>query len=97
MPHVDVDSLSRYPVSMTIHSEFLAQLMVAQKDPRMQMVMDDKPFTIVGKLVCEFRNGRNLLVISYKMQNKVIRNAHDIGHFGIPKTEALMQRDSKVI
>lgn len=54
------------------------------------LVIDDKTFTIDGELIYEIRDGRNLLVIPYKTQNEVIRNVHNIGHFGIPKTEALI-------
>lgn len=93
MPHVD--SLSRHPAYIIIHSEFLARLILAQKeDPRIQMmVIDDKTYTIFGGLIYKIRNRQNLLVIPYKMQNEVIRNSHNIGHFGISKTEELIQRD----
>jgi len=96
MPHVD--SLSRYPICMVIHSEFLARLRVAlQEDSRIQqMTIDDQTFTTIEGLIYEILNGQNLLVVSCKMQNEVIRDAHHIGHFGIIKTEALIQRDYSI-
>lgn len=96
MPHVD--SLSRYPMCMVIHSEFLARLRVAQQEDLriQQMTIDDQTFTTVGGLIYEIRDGQNLLVVPCKMQNEVIRKAHHIGHFGIMKTEALIQRDYSI-
>lgn len=35
-------------------------------------------------------------MIPYKLQNEVIRNAHNIGHFSILKNEALIQRDYSI-
>ncbi|CAI6372644.1 unnamed protein product [Macrosiphum euphorbiae] len=96
MPHVD--SLSWYPMCMVLHSEFLARLKIAQQDdPHIQqLTIDDQTFTKVGGLVYEIRIGQNLLVVSGRMQNEVIRDAHNIGHFGIIKTEALIQRDYSI-
>lgn len=96
MPHVD--SLSRHPMCMALHSEFLARLKVAQQDdPHVQqLTIDDHTFTQVGGLVYEIQNGQRLLVVPGRMQNEIIRNAHNIGHFGIIKTEALIQRDYSI-
>lgn len=96
MPHVD--SLSRHPMCMALHSEFLARLKVAQQDdPHVQqLTIDDHTFTQVGRLVYEIQNGQRLLVVPGRMQNEIIRNAHNIGHFGIIKTEALIQRDYSI-
>lgn len=93
-----VDSLNRYPACMVIHGDFLARLMLAQKeDPRVQMmVIDDQTYTIIRRLIYEIRNVQNLLVIPYKMQSEAIRNSHSIGHFGISKTEELIQRDYSI-
>jgi hypothetical protein len=34
-----------------------------------------------------------LLVVAKSMQTQVVRRAHEHGHFGITKTEALLNRD----
>lgn len=83
---------------MAIHSEFLARLRIAQQeDSRIQqLTIDDQTFTTVGGLIYEIHNGQNLLVVPCKMQNEVIRDAHHIGHFGIIKTKALIQRDYSI-
>lgn len=96
MPHVD--SLSRYPVCMAIHSEFLARLRVAQQaDPELQkMATDNQTFTVIGGLIFEVCNGQNLLVIPCRMQNEVIRDAHNVGHFGAMKTVTLIQCDYSI-
>lgn len=67
MPHVD--SLSRYPMCMAVHSEFLARLRVAQQEDlhMQQMTIDDQTFTTVRGLIYEIRNGQNLLVVPCKM------------------------------
>ncbi|CAI6343898.1 unnamed protein product [Macrosiphum euphorbiae] len=67
MPHVD--SLSRYPMCMVLHSEFLARLKIAQQDdPHIQpLTIDDQTFTKVGGLVYEIRNGQNLLLVPGRM------------------------------
>lgn len=93
-----VDSLSRYPVCMAIHSEFLARLRVAQQaDPELQkMATDNQAFTAIGGLIYEVCNGQNLLVIPYRMQNEVIRDAHNVGHFGAMKTVTLIRRDYSI-
>lgn len=54
-----VDSLSRYPMCMAIHSEFLTRLRVAQQEDLhiQQMTINNKTYTTVGGLIYEIRNG----------------------------------------
>jgi len=93
MPHVD--SLSRYPMCMVVQSELLARLSVAQRnDPEIQAVVPDgDEYVSYSGLLYKVCDGKNLLVVPKGMQTEIIRNAHDVGHFGIVKTEALVKQD----
>jgi len=82
MPHVD--SLSRYPVCMSIQrSEFLLRLIAAQQDdPDVRTILNAP---VAGKHVIKFGiqpihevcDGNDLPVIPKNMQTEVIRNAHN--------------------
>lgn len=49
-----------------------------------------------GGILYELCNGNDLLVIPKNMQTEVIRDAHNVGHFGVLKTEALVRRDYSI-
>ncbi|KAJ0176832.1 hypothetical protein K1T71_008011 [Dendrolimus kikuchii] len=50
--------------------------------------------TLPGFLVlCKAKDGTKLIVVPKKMQNEIIRKCHEKGHFGILKTEELINRD----
>jgi len=93
MPHVD--SLSRYPICMVVQSELIARLSAAQKnDPEIQHVVPDgDEYVLCGELLYKVCEGKNLLVVPKGMQTEIIGNAHDIGHFGTAKTEALVKQN----
>jgi hypothetical protein len=44
-------------------------------------------------LLYEVRDDRKLLVIPKGMQNELIRNAHNVGHFGVKKVVKLLDRE----
>lgn len=98
MPHVD--SLSRYPTCMIIQSEFLARLIAAQREDQDIRAIMAKPSVgkhiMKGGVLYEVCDDRDLLVIPEKMQTEVIRDAHNIGHFGVTKTEFLIKRDYSI-
>lgn len=93
MPRVDF--LSRYPVFMIIQSELLVHLAAAREKYQelRSIVPDGEKYILSDRLLYEVQDGKNLLMIPKGMQTEIIRNAHDIGHFGIAKNEALIRRD----
>jgi len=96
MPHVD--SLSRYPACMAIQGRvFLSRLMAAQRDdPDVRAVMEAPvagKHIMRGGILHEVCDGTDLLVVPKNMEFEVIRNAHNIGHFGVTKTELLIQSE----
>lgn len=100
MPHVD--SLSRYPVCMSIQrSEFLLRLVAAQQgDPDVRTIMNTPvagKHVIKGGILHEVCDGNDLPIIPKNMQTEIIRNAHNIGHFGVTKTESLVRREYSIV
>lgn len=100
MPHVD--SLSRYPVCMSIQrSEFLLRLVASQQgNPDVRTILNASvtgKHVIKGGILHEVHDGNDLPVIPKNMQTEVIRNAHNIGHFGVTKTELLVRREYSIV
>lgn len=52
---------------------------------------------IKGGILHELCDGHDLLVIPKDVQTEVIREAHNIGHFGEAKTELLLRREFSII
>jgi len=52
---------------------------------------------IKGGIQHEVCDGNDLPVIPKNMQIEIIRNAHDIGHFGVTKTELLVRREYSIV
>lgn len=95
-----VDALSRYPVVMTVENNFLRRLQAAQmQDEKLKAITKilesdsyEDHFIENGILYKEV-DGAKLLMIPKALQTEVIRRAHEQGHFGVRKTESLVNKD----
>lgn len=100
-----VDALSRNPLPATLYicendDGLIARLRSAQdKDKDLKPIIDAATrneadgFIIRNKLLYKCMEGEMLVVVPKSMEVQVIRRAHDRGHFGINKTEAVVKRD----
>jgi len=50
-------------------------------------------YIIKGELLFRENNGELLVVVPKSMQSQIIRQAHEIGHFSVSKTEAILRND----
>ncbi|KAA5556986.1 hypothetical protein F3G48_33190, partial [Pseudomonas aeruginosa] len=50
-------------------------------------------YLIERGILCKEKDGTRLIVVPKKMQYEIIRKKHDHGHFGIMKTEELVNRE----
>lgn len=98
-----VDALSRYPICMTINSEFIAQLQKAQQNDIEVKTLTSEArmngcgsYIVENDLLYETRDDRKLLVIPKGMQKELIRNAHNVGHFGVKKVVELLDREYSI-
>lgn len=94
-----VDTLSRYPVSLIL-TETTARLKRAQDDDLkiklLKKLLEREPyedFVLENGILCKVKDGTRLIVVPKKMINEIIRKCHEKGHFGIIKTEELLNRD----
>lgn len=100
-----VDALSRHPLPAVMAIEedargIIARLKRAQvQDDDLRQLRDD-----IGRYEAEGYRLRNellykeiddvlLVVVPRSMRIQIVRQAHELGHFGITKTEALVRRD----
>jgi transposase InsO family protein len=94
------DALSRNPIAMIVQNEFFGKLRKAQeRDDQLRAIMKilhDQPYEgylIDKNLLYKEENGQNLLVIPTGMQEQIIKNAHENGHFASKKTSELISRE----
>jgi len=100
-----VDALSRYPLPecnlIDREGEGLtARLRKAQSEDNdikkiVDLVKSSKTtdYTIKGELLFREIDGELLVVVSKSIQSQIIRQAHEIGHFSVSKTEAILRND----
>lgn len=100
-----VDALSRNPLPATLYicendDGLIARLRSAQdKDKDLKQIIDAATrneadgFIIRNKLLYKCMEGEMLVVVPKSMEVQIIRRAHDRGHFGINKTEAVVKKD----
>lgn len=100
-----VDALSRNPLSSCLvvsecSEELLVRLRKAQKeDDDLKRVFEAiergeaKNHVIQGGILYRETDNNTLIVVPQAMQMQIIRRAHEQGHFGINKTEALVKVD----
>lgn len=100
-----VDALSRNPLpSILLMNEckdsIMSRLICAQKsDKELCKIVDDAEhnkvtgYTLRNGLLCREVNGDILIVVPKLMQSTVVRQAHERGHFGVNKTEAILRED----
>lgn len=100
-----VDALSRNPLSEVLYVEESEETILArirraqQKYDRIQATMKKAEknkidgFCIRNGLLYRDIDSDLLLVVPKDLQAQIIRRAHEQGHFGINKTEALLRRD----
>ena len=94
------DALSRYPVVLQIRDALLERLRQAQgadeKTTAIKRVLETgiyEDYLIEGGLLYREREGTKLLVIPKGMQREIISQAHELGHFGLKKTQELINRE----
>lgn len=51
---------------------------------------------VKGSVLYRVLDNRDLLIVPRNMQTKVIHDVHNIGHFGLTKTELLIWRDYSI-
>lgn len=93
------DALSRNPICMIL-TETAARLKKAQDDDPhtnlLKKMLEKGPYQdylIERGILCKEKDGTRLIVVPKKMQYEIIRKKHDHGHFGIIKTEELVNRE----
>lgn len=96
-----VDALSRNPVIMTLQNEFIERMQAGQqKDEHLKVIIKllehgpyQKFFLERGILFKEDDEGRKLLVVPKRMQQEIVKNYHEEGHFGVKKMVEAIQRE----
>ncbi|XP_076638793.1 uncharacterized protein LOC143350658 [Colletes latitarsis] len=100
-----VDALSRYPLPECMlvkesDDSINARLKKAQaSDEGIRKLLDaikEKPidgYCVQSDLLFKSVDGDYKLVVPRSMQTSVIRRAHEVGHFAVGKTEAIVKRD----
>ncbi|KAG5866575.1 hypothetical protein JTB14_004136 [Gonioctena quinquepunctata] len=53
---------------------------------------DYEDFFVKNDIFHKFEDGRELIVAPKAMQTEIIKKAHEIGHFAVPKTEEMVGR-----
>jgi len=100
-----VDALSRYPVMCINFIGVTAKIKETQKenneikliDILNQYIVDIlkdrkyKDYFIRNRVLYNFKDGRELLVVPQAMQQEIIKSYHEKGHFAVKKTEELIQ------
>lgn len=93
------DTLSRNPICMIL-TETTARIKKAQEDDPhtnlLKKMLEKGPYqdyVIEGGILCKEKDGTRLIVVPKKMQYEIIRKKHEHGHFGIIKTEELVNRE----
>jgi hypothetical protein len=94
------DALSRNPIVMSIKNAFLEKLSLAQQNDAHLKVITEvlkikpyKNFVFEKSLLYKDEDGTKLLVIPEKMEEEIIKSAHENGHFSVRKTKELVQRE----
>ncbi|KAG5892273.1 hypothetical protein JTB14_034224 [Gonioctena quinquepunctata] len=98
-----VDALSRHPnvMTMTLTEEdgVVERLRRAQElDEHILTIKkilsteDYEDFFVKSDILYKFVNGRELIVVPKMMQTDIMKKAHEIGHFALPKTEEVVNR-----
>ncbi|KAG5878072.1 hypothetical protein JTB14_031507 [Gonioctena quinquepunctata] len=99
-----VDALSRHPNVMTMtltkedgvverlrRAQELDEYILAIK--KILSTEDYEDFFVKSDILHEFVNGRELIVVPKMMQTDIIKTAHEIGHFALPKTKEVVNRE----
>lgn len=95
-----VDALSRQDSILLIHDPLLDRIKRAQQhDEKLQLIRKllnvgpYKNYTLDNDLLYEKKSEKLLLVVPKGMRYDIIRQAHDIGHFGTKKTMEKLQEE----
>ena len=95
-----VDALSRQDSILLIRDPLLERIKRAQqRDEKLQAICEIlkvgpyKNFNLDNDLVYERINDKLLLVVPKGLRNDIIRQAHEVGHFGCKKTMETLQRE----
>ncbi|KAG5895995.1 hypothetical protein JTB14_005101 [Gonioctena quinquepunctata] len=102
MSHLDALSRHRNVMTMTLTEEdgVVERLRRAQElDEHILAIKkilsteDYDDFFVKSDILYKFVNGRELIVVPKTMQTDIIKEAHEIGHFALPKTEEVVNRE----
>lgn len=101
-----VDTLSRYPAVMAINkltseeSGMIQRLKIAQEQDeyvkairKIVTTEEYQNFMLKNDILYKYNDGLELIVVPKPMQTEIIRKAHEIGHFAVPKTEETIKRE----
>lgn len=93
------DALSRYPICMIL-TETSARIKKAQnEDDHIRLIKkileteNYQDYVIINEILYKRKDGNNLIVVPKKMQYEIIKKNHEKGHFGIVKSEELINRE----
>ena len=94
-----VDALSRLPV-MIIADSITTKIQTAQEQDEhiqaIKKILRNNPhedYILNNDILYKQSNQQDLLVIPDKLQNEIIKNSHENGHFAVKKTEEIIVRD----
>ncbi|KAG5893651.1 hypothetical protein JTB14_028806 [Gonioctena quinquepunctata] len=102
MSHVDALSLHPNVMTLTLTKEdgVVERLRRAQElDEHILAIKkilsteDYEDFFVKSDILYKFVNGRELIVVPKMMQTDIIKKAHEIGHFALPKTGEVVNRE----
>ena len=101
--HVDALSRNPLPTVMLIEENdtgIIVRLREAQReDVDLQKIREDaehcqgEGYVVKNDILYKRVNDIPLIMVPKRMQTQVVRRAHEHGHFGAAKTEALLKRD----
>lgn len=93
------DALSRYPICLML-TETTVRIRKAQnEDDYVRLIKkileteNYQDYMIQNDILYKMKDGNKLIVVPKKMQYEIIRKNHERGHFGIVKTEELINRE----
>ncbi|XP_045500927.1 uncharacterized protein LOC123698364 isoform X3 [Colias croceus] len=95
------DALSRQPIKNIIVLTDTAARLRRAHDDDLQIKLIKKvlekesydDYVLENGMLWKIKDGNKLMVVPKKMQNEIIRNHHENGHFGCVKTEELINRN----
>lgn len=100
-----VDALSRYPVVMVmqdiLREDGITERLKKAQDrddyikaiKKISATEEYQNFFLRNDVLYKYENGIELIVVPKSMQYEIIKKAHEMGHFGVAKTEEIVKRE----